>query len=150
MVQHIVRRNRGASDPQIMHPMREWVIGIGFTVLVVVAGSVLAASFYNYYDDKRDAVVTVTETPVPYNAAQIEQALERYRTKQFEYDLILGTYGTEMPEVTESAQDAAPPNASSTDAALPVVDSEETTEPVEAEAVPAETTETVAVPDLAI
>jgi hypothetical protein len=144
MIQHIVRRKRGIADPQIMHPMREWVIGIGVTAVVVIAGSVLAATLYNYYDDKRDVIITVSETPVPYNANLVEAALTQYRQKQQQYDQIVGTVIQSVP-----APELVEETASSTEAVEEEVPETEIQVP---EIIPPATVDSdeVATPDLAI
>ncbi len=144
MVQHVVRRKRGIADPQIMHPMREWVIGIGVAAAVVTAGSVLAATLYNYYDEKRDTIITVSETLVPYNAALIESALTQYRQKQQQYNLIVGTSISSVP-TTESTKETA----TSTETTESGVVKDEIRIP---EIIPQETVdaEAVTTPDLAI
>jgi hypothetical protein len=148
MVQHIVRRNRGVADPQIMHPMREWVIGISVTLVGVFIGAVFAASLYSFYDAKNDSIITVTETVVPYNAVVVEEALTDYRLKKSAYEAVGGIFPTEV--IATTTENSSDTNASTTpevliiDTATPeeVVDTTETAE--------VEPTETVVSPDLAI
>jgi hypothetical protein len=119
MVHHIARRNRGVADPQIMHPMREWIIGIGVTSAGIFGGAVLAASLYSYYSAKKDATVSMAETVVPYNAAVVDQALRDYRLKQSAYEAVSGVYTTELvATTTEESSDAG--NATTTDNMLPI------------------------------
>ncbi len=89
MVQHIVRRNRGVSDPQIMHPMREWLIGIIATVIVGVFGSISAAFLYHSYDVLRGTEIAVVATSTPYKTKVVERALVEYREKRENYDVLL-------------------------------------------------------------
>ncbi len=145
MVKHIMRRNRGVVDPQIMHPMREWVIGIVITLIGMLGGSILAASLYQYYDAKMDTEVAVAATVVPYDAAVVEAALSQYRIKQAQYEAVVGM-GTAETATTTSLDEIV--SASST---VNLVQVEEVLEPVvESEESVTEPTEGVVLPDLAI
>jgi hypothetical protein len=122
MVQHVLRRSRGVSDPQIMHPMREWVTGIGITVAGVVCGAVLAGSLYVYYDDRSDELVEAPETLIQYKAAVVAEALETYRMKQARYDELVQAPANQVATSTNDTED------------------ETDTVPIEAETLPADTT----------
>ncbi len=89
MVQHIVRRNRGLSDPQIMHPMREWLVGIVVTMLVGVIGSVSAAFLYHSYDELRGTEIAIVSTSTPYKIKVVDKALAEYRQKRENYNVLL-------------------------------------------------------------
>lgn len=89
MVQHIVRRNRGLSDPQIMHPMREWLIGIVVTGVVGIIGSVAAALLYHSYSELRGTEIAVVATSTPYKVKIVDAALAEYRQKRKSYDALL-------------------------------------------------------------
>jgi hypothetical protein len=148
MVQHVVRRNRGIADPQIMHPMREWVTGIGVTALGVFAGSILAAWSYTYYQAKTDEVIVVTETPIPYNASLVAEALSIYRSKLEAYNAVTNT--SRVSDVSDSNVVEIGEIATTTEAgtdAEPVLDTSVINED---EAVIESSLETPVAPDLAI
>jgi len=89
MVQHIVRRNRGLSDPQIMHPMREWLIGIVVTGVVGIIGSVAAALLYHSYNELRGTEIAVVASSTPYKVKIVDAALAEFRQKRERYDVLL-------------------------------------------------------------
>jgi hypothetical protein len=145
MVQHVVRRNRGVADPQIMHPMREWVTGIGVTALGVLAGSILAAWLYTYYQAKTDEVIAVTETPIPYNATLVAEALSIYRSKLEAYNAVTGISAIGDNSAVEIAE-----TATTTEAGTDVEPALDTPVVNEVETVIESNLETPVAPDLAI
>ena len=102
MVRHIIRRDQGVTDTEIMHPMREWVTGIVVTMIVVAVGGWLSFMQYETYVEKRDTPVTVVESAVSYQAAKISAALEVYTEKRLVYDAALGNKNDIFPEVATS------------------------------------------------
>lgn len=49
MVQHIARRSHNIPDTRLMHPGREWAIGLGlFTLTTLIGGVVSARQFWTY------------------------------------------------------------------------------------------------------
>ena len=94
MVAHIVRRDKGIPDTNIMHPMREWVVGLAVVFLLVAGGVVFNIIMYQSYSEALSAPVTVTETVVPYKAAVVAQAITHYQTERTRYKSLLGTVST--------------------------------------------------------
>lgn len=107
MVRHIVRQDNGVPDTRIMHPMREWLTGLGGVIILVLGGSVFAASVYQSYTLSTAAEVAIPERVVPYNGTLIEQALEMYLKKQVIYDGLVGTSEMILP-TTQSATTTSP------------------------------------------
>ena len=91
MVAHIIRRDNGIADPQLMHPTREWFIGLSITTLIVLLGSWFCFYIYTHYAQTIDASMTVSEPVVPYQAATISEAIKIYETKQLKFSEILGS-----------------------------------------------------------
>ena len=114
MVRHIVRRDKGISDPKIMHPMREWGGGLLVSLLaIVVGGSVSASQFMTYSQDQKNQA-GVTESTVLYKAALVESALKLHNEKISIYENISGVsindvIVTEPPKIqTTSSTNTAP------------------------------------------
>ena len=49
MVKNVVRRDRGVPDRRLMHPRREWSVGLLLWITVVLAGGFYAAVTFNTY-----------------------------------------------------------------------------------------------------
>lgn len=105
MVSHIIRRDKGIADTQLMHPTREWFIGLGITMLIVLLGSWFCWYIYNEYSQTINTPLTVSESVVPYQAATIAEAIKIYETKQSKFLEILGTSDREVvPDVSTTTE----------------------------------------------
>ena len=89
MVAHIVRHDNGVPDTRIMHPLREWLIGLVGVTVGVACGSVFAGATYHAYSLSTRNEIEVIETAVPYKAALVDQALETYLAKQAVYEKLI-------------------------------------------------------------
>ncbi len=102
MVGHIIRRDKGIADPQLMHPTREWFFGLGITTLIVFFGSWFCLDLYTQYSHIIHTPVIVSESAVPYQAATIAEAIKIFETKQLKFSEILGTTPEEIEVSTPS------------------------------------------------
>ncbi len=102
MVQHILRRDKGIADTQIMHPAREWFTGLGIAFLMVVTGSWFCYYLYTFYSNEMKKEVVIIEQAVPYQAAVVMSALDLFSARQQKYNEIIGrgVAGTALPVVT--------------------------------------------------
>lgn len=104
MVNHIVRRDKGVSDPQIMHPTREWFTGLGIAVLVVGLGSWFCIYTYFSFEEKLSQQIIVQEPAIPYRSAVVEEAVSLFASKKEVYDKILQRYqGSATVQATTTA-----------------------------------------------
>lgn len=123
-ITHIVHADSGVHDTRIMHPMREWLIGLGGVTLGVLCGAIFAVLVYQSYSRSAQAEIVVMETAVPYRAAMVERALETYLEKRREYDSLVAVSaplvedvpvatstlpGTETTMATTSSEVVMPP-----------------------------------------
>lgn len=148
MVTHIIRRDRGIRDSAIMHPLREWLFGVGASaafILVGVSGTVL---LYQSYNQSSEAHIPLIETVAPYKAAEVHQALTIYNAKKAAYNDMLGDDSAEAEEVPTVPPNSLPPEEESV--AASTTNATSTVEEVE-EGAPAmsEEPEAVEVPTLA-
>lgn len=90
MVKHVVRRSQGVPDSNIMHPTREWIVGVGSVALAVIVGVVLDVATFHNYKTSFTTEVTVIETAVPYQAALVSTALYMYKSERETYEHIRG------------------------------------------------------------
>ena len=89
MVKHIVRRDKGLVDPQIMHPVREWTTGLGVVLVGVLLGSWFCFYLYNFYSTQLNIAIVVEEVQVPYQDTLVKKALLLYREEKKTYENIL-------------------------------------------------------------
>lgn len=100
MVSHILRRDKGIADTELMHPVREWFIGLGLTSLAVALGSWFCFYLYLSYSAEMQKEVVVVEQAVPYQATAVKNALELFAFKQKKFSEIIGggsTSGVLLP-----------------------------------------------------
>lgn len=105
MVAHIVRRNNGITDTAIMHPSREWFIGLSLATCIVALGSWFCWYLYSVQTLKMQSEVIVSESAVPYQAATVKSALELFDTKQEKFMKIIGSESSVV--ATEIEEDAS-------------------------------------------
>ncbi|MEL6804515.1 MAG: hypothetical protein AAFO91_12135 [Bacteroidota bacterium] len=86
MVSHISRRSRRVPDRRLIHPMREWVIGLVLFTVVLIGGGYLSASQFSYFSSV-DAQLEKSDVAVAaYDATGMEAVLLFFdeRTLQFQ------------------------------------------------------------------
>ena len=95
MVAHVIRRDKGIADPQLMHPTREWFTGLAIATLIVLFGSWFCFYTYTLYTKTINTELPVSESSVPYQAATIAEAVRIYEAKQLNFLEITGRSSAE-------------------------------------------------------
>jgi hypothetical protein len=90
MAKHIVRRDNGKHDANIMHPMREWAVGLFVVGMLVLWGVVFTIALYRIYSDSRAIEATVTVTAIPYKAPLVSDTIQYYEKERTVYETMLG------------------------------------------------------------
>jgi len=86
----ILKSHKGLKDPRIMHPEREWVVGL--VVSVVIFATVATWSYFVYLKyqnlstDNNDEQSTET---VVYNEALMKSALQEFSSRRKHYEELL-------------------------------------------------------------
>lgn len=85
LAQHVVRRGRGIPDRKLMHPYREWYIGI--VGALVVAGLGAAYNFYlfRYYDTLEEHTTESVNDAIEYRFETAENVRERFSARAAEF-----------------------------------------------------------------
>ena len=82
MAKHVFKRGRGIPDKRLLHPRRDWTIGLVLFVTVFVSGSVIAGqSFVKNQDIQIDTTVLSEQIP-EYNKALVEKTLDDFGAKR--------------------------------------------------------------------
>jgi hypothetical protein len=85
LLKAIVRRSRGLSDHNIIHPEREWFVGILIALICLIAGIIWSAHLYfTYAGNVPDLTASPATTNQIYRAGDVVQALEEYRARNEE------------------------------------------------------------------
>ena len=103
MVTDVFHRSQGYPDRQLLHPQREWGIGVLMFIVVVMAGSAFVATIFVQYRDLSLAQGNVEESIPQYRAVIVQDALELYRARTEEYQQLRGEVISVSDEATSSA-----------------------------------------------
>ncbi len=80
LTRRIMRAQSGIPDRRMMHPVRDWFIGLVLAILTL--GGVSLYAGYTFMQHTSSGAVSVEHTaPVRYEAEDVADALERYRTR---------------------------------------------------------------------
>lgn len=84
------RAHRGLSDPQLMHPDREWAIGLLIAVVLFTAGVVWSSQIYlQYRDSSANPVAPVVENVQVYRESLVNTALSDFSNRQSAHETFL-------------------------------------------------------------
>lgn len=99
MAKHVLRKQSGLRDPQIMHPEREWIVGI--LVALLIFFFCMFWSIYAYIENKNvsfeEANTSGTEEVV-YRESLVKEALEIFAERKVVLDSLIGR-GAPPPQV---------------------------------------------------
>jgi len=79
VVRSITKADHGLRDPQLIHPSREWGIGLTVALLLFIAGTVWSVQIYQTFKSATVQDISLTEgETVVYRASLVEAALTAY------------------------------------------------------------------------
>lgn len=144
MAKTVFKRSRGKYQHQLMHPTREWLIGLFCSAIFLVVGSVWVWGEFAYYQNLRPEGGQLTQPDVQYREVAVRAAIDRFSEKAVRYNTILNAEPLVDPIVPEVKieEESASSTASST--AVIMIDgaSAESEDPATIEESPATTTAT--------
>lgn len=109
-----VRADQGYKERHLIHPKREWLMGLlVFTAMLLVA-SVWAAWLYNSYKDVRVEVSTNTESVPTLQTAMMGDVLEYYRQREARFDQMYNSTPLQVSVPTTTIETAASTTTSTT------------------------------------
>lgn len=82
VLKKLSRHSRSLKGPHIMHPRREWGIGIFFSVVILISAASLGA--YTYFKNQSiDAAATMsTDNDMVYRASLVEEVLNTMEERE--------------------------------------------------------------------
>lgn len=108
MAKHVFRRSRGIPDRELMHPRRDWLVGLAVFILLMLGGGGASALSYVYYDSIAVATDPSAVVVPRYQAALIEATLERYNERVARYQALRAERPTPpVTAATSSDEDAS-------------------------------------------
>lgn len=102
MVRHVVRRSKGLPDKRMIHPRREWGIGVILALVLLIVGVGYTSVIYKQFNEIGEDTVGQVARSVRYDAVLVEQAITHYQTQRTVFDAILT--GAPKPVATSSEE----------------------------------------------
>jgi len=113
MTKAVFRKSQGYPDRKLMHPQREWGIGLIIFIGVVIVGSVFAGNVFVEYQHIDVSTSESNESIPSYKKSVVQDALETYRSQTDTYTELQNqipsftTESTSSPEVEISTNDTS-------------------------------------------
>ncbi|MEY3783722.1 MAG: hypothetical protein RLZZ230_44 [Candidatus Parcubacteria bacterium] len=123
LAKSILKHKSVMVAPRIMHPTREWGIGLVIACLIFGASAIWNIQTYNKFDgDLTSTQVVVNTSADKYKAALIEEALATLKEQSVKYNnLVLNAKPVSSVEVTVEPE-VVSPVVEDVSASMPVVE----------------------------
>lgn len=121
MTKHVFRRSQGYPDRRLLHPIRDWFIGLCIFMVLMASGGAYAASLYVNYQHI-DTTAQVKQVKVPtLDSALVQATTERYAARAAQYSALVGhTFATSTPTSTPEVATSTKSTASTSKLTQPV------------------------------
>jgi len=86
MARHVFRRGQSIPDRRLMHPKREWAIGLIVALAVMVVGFWYNLDRFSYYRDLESAVPPNSIRIVPLNNLLMKEVLTDFSKRREIYE----------------------------------------------------------------
>ena len=99
---HIVglrKRHHSAFDKRIIHPVREWTVGLILFLLIVIVGGMQSAFLFVAYRNLSTDGGTYEEPVAKYNAILVENMLKNFGEKKAAYEALQETASARNMEI---------------------------------------------------
>lgn len=107
IIKKIARKKRGLRDHQIIHPQREWFLGLFFTLLIVAGMATWSClTYFNVTNRSIETDAEVLTNQTVYRTEIVDAALAEFRQRAENYDQLLENR-IEIPiqnEIAESTE----------------------------------------------
>jgi hypothetical protein len=101
MAKAVHRSARRRPKRRLIHPMREWLVGVGLALVVIISGAVVSANqFFAYLDIESRTADVVTERII-LRSEKIEDALTQFNERT-------GTFTTLRQQTTPIPPEVVP------------------------------------------
>lgn len=106
-LENLLKGRRSSYDKRIMHPTREWLVGLGIFSVIVIVGSVQSAHSFSVYQNIRSKEGGVFQEKIThYNQALAQTALGIYIQKEEQFKLLQNEAPPVAAPETTSASEA--------------------------------------------
>ncbi len=115
MAKHVFKRSKGVPDRALMHPKRDWILGLGLFTIVLLGGGVVSAYHYNLYNAIEVSSGDVPVKIVRYQTNVVTKAINYFSEREAAYQSersivptrVISPPATEAPGVLADETDTA-------------------------------------------
>lgn len=107
MTRSVFRKSNGYPDRRLMHPRREWGIGLFIFSVVMISGSLVAANLFVTYKNIESADGDPGNSIPRYQERDTSDALDLYRQRTKNYAALRGSQPVEVTAVEGAASSSA-------------------------------------------
>lgn len=119
MAKAAFRHDQGYPERKLIHPQREWFIGLAIFAVLLIGGSIAAGLLFLHYQNI-DATVTVSEERVPtYQAGTVADVLALYSAREVRFNELQNSARTQAPLSEEVATTTSATTSTSSAATVP-------------------------------
>ncbi|MBI4086687.1 hypothetical protein HY416_01750 [Candidatus Kaiserbacteria bacterium] len=101
IAKHILRRSEGHADRRIMHPARDWLIGLFVAAALFLSVGGGTGYLYWYKSSEVTEAYDVAIEEVSYDQKLITRTLEKYRVRKRAYESLGGNVSAVVPDADE-------------------------------------------------
>jgi len=121
MAKHVVHRDAGMRDTRLMHPTRDWIMGL-IAALVLFVGAVFYAAFtFISHTQFTEQPGVVARSIDPYNQEKIQAILAQYNERAIRFATLRDVEPPSVPldiDTPHATDDTTEPIENSVDAPL--------------------------------
>ena len=88
MAKHTFRIRQGYPDRRLMHPEREWLIGICIFIVFIFVGSLIAGRIFMQYKNFNNTVNVTAQTVPQYQKDTVQEALFLYKMRADTFNIL--------------------------------------------------------------
>lgn len=130
LARKVWKHHQGMKSVSIMHPTRDWLVGVGIAVMIIILSGAWSVS---RYIDNKTIATTLLETDVEagavlYRESLVAQALNIFAERQRTVEALLA--GRPVPATTEPSEQGTVEEDSVSDSADAVQDETDSNTPV--------------------
>ncbi len=113
ITKHLIKKSSGIPDRRIMHPARDWFVGLGVSAVIFILSLMYAGYQFITISEQTDRIISVESSVVRYNQKGVQDAIEYYKNKEDKFNrLRTEEYRivSPIPEEAVSAKDESAEN----------------------------------------
>lgn len=107
MARVVTKRSQGYHAPKIVHPNRDWLIGVALFIVVATTGGILNAKTHVVYNNLGTQVGETQITHTEYKTNQADAALMIFRERQKNYKTLMNEIAVVPVPVIQSEDSVA-------------------------------------------